>query len=297
MIWQRTAIFIAWAVATSLLFLSWKRHSLERGSPRRLAELYLWVFTLPLLVVGLVYASLGLTGFGVLAALHLIAVGFAVRLLSPAPGVPAGPARLTSGLLLIGPTLVLLGAITWPGGALSSIAERPESHVATAGLFLLGSFVTLAGFVGLRSMLLEAGEDWLPGLGLAGLQLGTALWAGHLLIRIAVVRPVAVAAEPPPSWFDPLVTLSGGLYAIYMALAYLATAAFAAALLRTGWVSGAAGRILVGFGLLAAVGFVAPGPFRPPLMVQLPVYATGILLLRKRIIDLHRSGDGPQSSR
>jgi hypothetical protein len=186
-------------------------------------------------------------------------------------------------LLLAGPTLVLLGAVTWPGGDLASIAGKPEGHVTTAGLFLLGSFVTLAGFVGLRTALRGAGDDWLSRLGLVGLEVGTALWTIHLLVRIAVVLPVARAAAEPPSWFEPMVTLSGGLYAVYMVLAYLATAAYGGALARAGWVSGGWGRGLVWFGLVAAVGFVLPGPFRPPLMVQLPVYAMGILVLRKLI--------------
>jgi hypothetical protein len=66
-----------------------------------------------------------------------------------------------------------------------------------------------------------------------------------------------------------------------MVLAYLATAAYGRTLARAGWVSAGWGRGLTGFGLVAAVGFVIPGPFRPPLVVQLPVYAMGILVLRR----------------
>lgn len=283
MIWQRIGIFLAWSIATALLFLSWKRHSLEREPSRRRAELYVWALSVPLLAVGIGYLTLGLIGFGLLGALHLIALAIAFRVLGrPLAGAPPA-ARATGALLLAGPTLVLLGAITWPGGDLTGIAARPGGHVATAGLFLLGSFVTLAGFVGLRAVLGAAGDDWLSRLGLVGLEVGTAMWAIHLLMRIAVVLPVARAAAVPPPWFDPVVNLSGGLYAVYMVLAYLATAAYGGALARAGWVSTGWGRGLVGFGLVAAVGFAIPGPFRPPLVVQLPVYAMGILVLRKLI--------------
>lgn len=289
MIWQRVGIFLGWSIATALLFLSWTRHSLEREPSRRWAEFYVWVFSVPLLVVGIGYITLGLVGFALLGALHLLALAVALRLLGRPLAGAAPAARATSALLLAGPSLVLLGAITWPGGDLTSIAGRPDGHLTTAGLFLLGSFVTLAGFVGLRAVLHAAGDEWLSRLGLVGLQVGTALWTIHLLVRIAVVLPVARAAATPPSWFDPMVTLSGGLYAVYMVLAYLATAAYGSALARVGWVSAGWGRGLTGFGLVAAVGFVIPGPFRPPLVVQLPVYAMGILMLR-RLVGEARTG-------
>jgi hypothetical protein len=292
MIWLRVGILVGWSIATALLVLTWKRHSLERERSRRWAELYVWVLSVPLLAVGVAYATLGLVGFGVLGGLHLLALAVALRVLGRPLAGAASAARATSALLLTGPSLVLLGAITWPGGDLTSIAERPEGHAATAGLFLLGSLVTLAGFVGLRAVLCAAGDDWLSRLGLVGLEVGTAMWTIHLLVRIALVLPVARTPEEPPSWFDPMVTLSGGLYAVYMVLAYLATAAHGRALARVGLVSAGWGRGLMGFGLLAAVGFVIPGPFRPPLVVQLPVYAMGILILRK-LIGEARAGSAP----
>ena len=67
------------------------------------------------------------------------------------------------------------------------------------------------------------------------------------------------------------------------------------ALARAGWVSAGWGRGLMGFGVVAAVGFLIPGPFRPPLVAQLPVYAMGILILRK-LIGEARTGTTVSSS-
>ncbi len=281
MTWQRTVIFLAWAVVTTLLVLGWARNSVETTRFRRLAELYLWVFSLPLAIVGLAYVRVGLVGFAGFGVVHLICVAVALVVLGRR-STTVDSIRSTSALLILGPTMVFLGAITWPGDALARVGQLPAEHTNTAALFTAGSLVTLAGFTGLRAALRAAGDDWLSRLGLMSLQLGTGLWMIHLLFRITVTRPIAEQmATPPPPWFDLVRNWSGGMYAVYMMLAYLATAAFGAALGKTRWIGAAWGRGLVVFGLVGAAGFLIPGPFRPPLVVQLPVYAIGILLLRK----------------
>jgi len=75
---------------------------------------------------------------------------------------------------------------------------------------------------------------------------------------------------------------AGAMYALYMSLAYLATAAYGAAMLKTEWAGKGWGRTFVTFGLLATVGFLArQGGFDMPLMVQFMPYAMGMLLLRR----------------
>jgi hypothetical protein len=291
MIWQRTLIFVGWSIVTLSLFWSWRRHSLEATVPRRLSELYLWLVTVPLLVVGLGYLRFGIGAFAVLGTLHLIGTAAALGTLGRSLRSRSSPAFASGALLIAGSTLVWLGAVTWPGGTLAAISARPAGHTTTAVLFLLGALCTLAGFVGLRAMLRE-GDEWLSRLGLAGFQFGAALWAIHLVFRVTVVLPVAEAMGTAPPWFAPLRTWAGGLYAIYMVLAYLAIAAFGGALAKTQWIGKGWGRAFVGFGLVAAVTFASPagGPFRPPLMVQVPLYAMGVLLLRKLIVDTRVRG-------
>lgn len=287
MIWQRTLIFVGWSIVTLSLLWSWRRHSLEVTVPRRLSELYLWLVTVPLLVVGLGYLRFGIGAFAILGTLHLIGTTTALGTLGRSLGSRRGPAYASGALLIAGSTLVWLGAVTWPGGSLAAISARPAGHTTTAVLFLLGALCTLAGFVGLRTMLRE-GDDWLSRLGLAGFQFGAALWAIHLVFRVTVVLPVAEGMETaPPPWFPPLRMWAGGLYAIYMVLAYLAVAAFGGALAKTQWIGKGWGRAFLVFGLLAAVTFASPagGLFRPPLMVHVPLYAMGVLLMRKLIID------------
>ena len=287
-------ILLGWGVVTASLFVAWLRNSLETTLLRRLAELHLWLFTVPLLLVGIAYATLGLAGFGAAGALYLITLALALGGLGRGLGARTAPVRSTSALLAVGSVLVWLGAVTWPGSALSNIAARPAAHTTTAALFLAGTLVTLAGLLGLRAILRGSGDEWLSRLGLASFQLGTAMWAVHLVFRITVTRPVA-ALTPVPPWFEPLRSWSGGLYAIYMVLAYLAIAAYGGALLRTGWVTRPWGRVLVGFGLVAAAGFLSParGPFTPPLMVQFAPYAMSVLLLRKVIAGARQQRAAP----
>lgn len=264
------------------------RHSLETAFPRRLAELYIWLFTIPLMVVAVIYGRVGFTAFGASGAAHLIITAVALGVLGRAVGAPIGPARLAGALLVLGSAIFWLGAITWPGSGLSSIATEPASHTSTAVLFLVGSLVTLAGFIGLRTILRAAGDEWLSQLGLVSFLFGTVMWAIHLVFRVTVVRPLAEqAASAPPTWFEPLHMWSEGLYAIYMVLAYLAIAAYGGALLKTQWVGKGWGRAFVVFGLVAAVGFLSPArlAFEAPLTVQFAPYAMGVLLLRKIIGD------------
>jgi len=67
-----------------------------------------------------------------------------------------------------------------------------------------------------------------------------------------------------------------------MTLAYLATAAYGAAMRKTRWAGKGWGRTFVIFGLVAAAGFLArAGAFAPPLLVQFMPYAMGMILLRR----------------
>ena len=72
------------------------------------------------------------------------------------------------------------------------------------------------------------------------------------------------------------------MFDIYRVMAYLAIAAYGAAMRKTGWAGKAWGRAFVVFGMVAAVGFVAGlRAFHPPLVVQFAPYAMGMLILRR----------------
>jgi len=85
-----------------------------------------------------------------------------------------------------------------------------------------------------------------------------------------------------PEWYPAMRMWAGAMYALYMPLAYLAVAAFGAAMLNVGWISKGWGRTFIIFGLIATVGFLArTGIFDPPLVVNFMPYTAGMLLLRR----------------
>lgn len=155
----------------------------------------------------------------------------------------------------------------------------------TTGAFLVGALLTLGGFTVLGGVLRQTGDRFLSQLGLVSFLFGTMSWAIHLAFRATVMASLAretSASAAVPAWYGPLRLWSGAMYAIYMPLAYLAIAAFGAAMLKTGWAGKGWGRTFVVFGVVAALGFVARlGIFDLPLGVQFMPYAMGMILMRR----------------
>src|SRR5207249_4919608 len=86
---------------------------------------------------------------------------------------------------------------------------------------------------------------------LLSLFLGTICWAIHLAFRLTVALSVAQNSRSAvPEWYPAMRMWAGAMYALYMPLAYLAVAAFGAAMLNVGWISKGWGRTFIIFGLI-----------------------------------------------
>ena len=253
MTWAQVAII---ALMVCGLAAGWYRYSRETVPVRRLGELYLWLGpALPFLPFAVLEAMRGRIGVAVVvpvAAVHLVLLAAAYHALRTPNGAAATDARVAGGLLIFGSIIVWFGATTWPGMQLEKVAAHRAEHLFTTGAFLIGALLTLGGFTVLRTVLRESGDRFLSQLGLVSFLFGTVSWAMHLAFRATVM--VSLAQETPasaaaPAWYGPLRLWSGAMYAIYMPLAYLAIAAFGAAMLKTGLAGKGWGRTFVVFGL------------------------------------------------
>jgi len=257
------------------------RYSVGQGRLGRAAEAFLWTGVASIAVMAALHELLGFEAFVALAAVDLALLWVAFRLMPPGKGAEAKALWVASCLLVTGSAVVWMGASTWPGGELSRIAANRSGYLFTTGTFFLGALLTLAGFVTLRGVTRERGERRYSDWGACALLVGAACWTAHLVFRGTVVVVVASQAVQP-EWYAALRLWSGGMYAAYMTLAYLATAAFGAAMLKTGLAGRRWGRAFVIFGLVATAGFLGQtGAFSPPLIVQFMPYVMGIVLLRQ----------------
>ena len=203
--------------------------------------------------------------------------------------------RLAGALLLTPTTLI---ALLWVGLATPWDATLSENKMRYAVL-LAGSIGITVGFLLLKEALDESGERLFSTLALAtSLLSGTAyvVWTsfqlGDFALRLAKgeASPVIVSIN---NVFDALLFAAS-------ALAYVATAAFAHAFSRVGWLGQNASRVYVGLNLLAVtllmlrgVSFPSPGgesaPWytRPGFIVGIPAvpwfmpYFLGVLLLKR----------------
>ncbi len=182
------------ALIALLLVACWYRYSIQKGRLRRLAELYLWLGAiLPLGALARVHEAGGLAAFVPAGVVHLVLIGIALLGVSaPAGGTGTMP-RLGGALLILGSTVVWLGAVTWPGMALEKVASHPADHLFTSGAFLVGALITLAGFTLLATMLRDAGERVYSQLGSVAFLLGVVTWTLHLAFRATVM--VSAAGE------------------------------------------------------------------------------------------------------
>ncbi len=277
-------------LATTLV-AAWSRYSLEKGLLRRLAELYLWLVPISLAWFAVIRYVAGLRVTVVMESLHLLLIAAAFWFLGARPTVnlPAradASVRLASFLLIMGSAVVWLGAITFQGMELENIAAHRAYHLVTTGCFLLGAVLTLAGFTVLTALLRESGHPVFAELGLVAFLFGSVFWVIHLAFRAVVMVSAAeemLVSRAAPSWYHSWRLFAGLMYGLYMTTAYLSTAAYGGAMLRSGWAGKGWGRTFVVVGLVAAVGFLAGRGFDFPLNVQFMPYAMGLILLRRAI--------------
>ena len=211
-------------------------------------------------------------------------------------------------LLLAGPLTLLLGASV----AGEPTAARPGDYLLNTTALLFGSVILIAGFVVVFARLWEAGERLLPLLGLAGLLVGTALWLANLVFRYAVVASGAAGLQAEvedrawvaheyllglqgePSWMEFLLVWTDITQLAFVLLAYLAAAAFGAALVKAGWIGKTGGHIFVVLNLALAlavtIGLILAGGAAAawtvfiltiPFMAFILPYFVGVALMRR----------------
>jgi len=294
--WSQIALS---TLLVAALVVAWSRYSLEKGLPRRLAELYLWLLPGVLAWLPAIHGAAGLRVTAVTGSLYLLLTVTALWLLGARPSAkvpaPAGAsARFAGFLLIIGSALVWLGAVTFRSMDLASIAARRSDHLFTTVFFMLGAVVTLAGFTVLTALLRESGRPVLAELGLVVFLFGSVCWAIHLAFRAVVMVSAAegmLVSGAAPSWYPSWRLFGGVMFGFYMTAAYLATAAYGSALLSSGWAGKGWGRAFVVFGLVAVAGFLTVRAFSPPLMAQFMPHAMGLILLRRSYGNSGTEGD------
>lgn len=270
------------ALLVLALIAGWYKYSISKGTVPKALELYLWVTPiLNFTAFRLIQERAGLTGLVPVAIVHLAVIAWALRAVYL--GTPGHfNARLAGFLLIFGAAAVWLGAISYVGMSLPEVAAQRADHLFTVGGFLVGSLLSLSGFVALRIVLRERGDALLSQLGLIALLIATVCWILHLAFRATVMVAVAQAsAAAPPEWYQPLRLWAGAMYAAYMVLAYLSIAPYGAGMQKTGWAGKGWGRTFVAFGLITAATFVARLGWDVPLAVQFMPYAMGMILLRR----------------
>ncbi len=280
MTWPQVALSF---LIASALIAGWYKYSISSKPWPKALELYLWV--VPILnftAFRLISDRAGLGGLVAVTIVHVAVIAWALRAVYL--GTPGDfNARLAGFLLIFGAAAVWLGAISYVGMSLPSVAAHRDDHLFTVGGFLIGSLLSLAGFTALRALLRESGDALFSQLGLLALTSGTVCWILHLAFRATVMLEVAQAsAATPPDWYQSFSLWAGAMYAAYMVLAYLSIASYGAAMQKTGWVGKGWGRTFVVFGLISAAGFVGHlEVFNVPLGVQFMPYAMGMILLRR----------------
>lgn len=133
-----------------------------------------------------------------------------------------------------------------------------------AGLFAAG------GLTVLKECLRQAGEDFYSGLGFAAILLSTVLYVFDMTGFLSLM-PGAVhqweANGKMPEWFAPVWRHDTAIFLVGVALTYLGTAAYVAAVRSVGWMGKTAARVFSTVSLVAA-----------PLVVISPLFPAGAKL-------------------
>jgi hypothetical protein len=150
------------------------------------------------------------------------------------------------------------------------------------GLFAVGTVLTMAGLVGLGDALRASGDRAWSAIGAALFCTASTLWLVQVGFRVAVT-PWAfdelAKMGQIPSVYPALHRWTGILFGAFMVMAYLAIAAYGAAILKTPGIGRWAGWTALGFGLIGVPGLATP-VFQPPLMIFVAPFVVGIAVLR-----------------
>lgn len=177
---------------------------------------------------------------------------------------------LTGGLLLAGTALVFVGILQYTARVFmrAPFATQPAYYQWERG-FIISGFITLAlGLAALSALLRQAGDPLLSEVGLTAAVIGTVLLVG---VEVAWLTKAGLPDG-----------LTSGLMRLAVVLAFLAQAAFGAALLHTGLLPGWLGWFAVvwNLGWLVVLGR-ANDPYYPVLQIMLPLLAGIWLLVRQ----------------
>jgi hypothetical protein len=230
---------------------------------RRAAGLYLWVALFLAAPVGL---TRDFAGAGALLAAYVgfVALTGAAVWKIGAEWTDLGrvrdhPAFLPGALLLSGPLALALGVFVTG----EPTASRPGDYTWNTTAILLGTAILVSGFLALFARLWERGGRPLVVLGASGLLVGSALFVANLAFRYSVVAAGAAGLQAgaedrawvaheylgglqgEPSWMELLLVWTDVLQLAFVSLAYLAAAAFGAALVRVGWLGKVGGGVFV----------------------------------------------------
>jgi hypothetical protein len=198
--------------------------------------------------------------------------------------------RVAGGLFLAGGLTFALGACSppqeqWsapPRRALEVIASHPTAWIWIHACFAAGVVLTILGFAAFALALAHAPRAaLLAALARDAYLAGAVLWLANIAFRVTV--QAAAAAELVRTGALPAAYAAGQqwvdtLFALYMALAYLAAAAVGWIVLRTAIAPRWSGWFAVAFGLTAG-GVVGASV---PALVHLPLMIVGSALLRRR---------------
>ena len=233
---------------------------------KRISRNYLWVGLIVAFALGPVRQAAGTGVFVIAEAVHLALIAAAVwasgAMKGSAGRADEHPAFLPGILLISGPLVLYAGASTGP----PTPARAGDYLFNTTGL-LLGVLIMVLGFALLSARLWESGERTWSVLGLAGLLVGVVFYALNMISRYAQIAAgaatpfveaerqvspgignLSLPLEAQPTWSAFVWVLFTLMLAAYGAIAYLAAAAYAAAMLRTGWIGRTGGGIFVMLG-------------------------------------------------
>jgi hypothetical protein len=269
-----------------------------------LSEIYLWLL-IPITGFAVLLSQLlaGVLQWDQLATYRMISLGHflltvtALGILATwrreeaAADSQAQPVRLAAGLFVLGAAIFWSGAVTFRGMDLNSVSANAAAHNWTSGTFLVATILTLFGFSLFARASDEAGDRFLSFLGLVAYLLGAVFWIMHLAFRLTVQISAAQQATltgTDPAWYEPWRFWNSLLFGFYHVLAYLAIALNGAAILKTGLLPRWVGWIWILFALL-----MLPS-FGPPLMVHIPLWLGGMLVLRQELSRKARAGIVPQ---
>ena len=185
-----------------------------------------------------------------------------------------------AGCLLVAPItlmVVIAGMGPPPQEAGQWLATSQEQKTRYALLLVVG-LLAAGGFAVLKECLRQAGEHFYSTLGFTAMVISTTLFVFYITGFITL-SPEALrqweSSGKMPDWYTPVARHAAIIGLVEVALAYLATAAFATALRKVGWLERTASRVFVTISLIAAPA-VLLSPFYPSARMGLPIFVLAI---------------------